>query len=549
MIEYYHNPLYFFRCRGSPYPRALGWAIPATVLAIAYNYLIHVWIDEVPDPSDAEKNALTFFSSMLGFLVVFRAQQAYWRYWEGITLVDRACAVWINGASNVIAFCSADPDRQLQVGAFQHILTRLCSLLLSVSMSDLSFLPYENFEILGMEGINPDSLHYLDDQKEAKVKVVLQWIQRLIVENNRNGTIDIAAPILSRVFQEFSIGIVHMVDANKISQVPFPFPFAQTNWFLLAFFSLGPMPFICAAYLSPERGAIYTFICVFIFWSVYFIALDIEEPFGTDSNDLPLEKIMCKFNLALETLLEPSAQQPPRLIKTTEKIRNHIGRCVSMSLHDNDRQLSVDINELKSNAMRSSVDTNSDSILAEEPSLPKNEQDGSSGRPAVPAMGGDPSQTSSGSRRPPRGRVSWVFSGGGKWANHAPDPANRPDGMCPNRSEAVVSFWSEPPSEAGDSPVSSPRTTVTEGSIIRTPRSSARRAIARAAAAAVGGSARKPRSPPPETGSHASATSPPTASSGHHGAGNRSNFAPDCTEDSVSLSSPCESDPRRRYQI
>lgn len=40
------------------------------------------------------------------------------------------------------------------------------------------------------------------------------------MEGSRSGVVDIAPPILSRVFQEFSIGIVHCIDARKIALVP-----------------------------------------------------------------------------------------------------------------------------------------------------------------------------------------------------------------------------------------------------------------------------------------------------------------------------------------
>lgn len=112
------------------------------------------------------------------------------------------------------------------------------------------------------------SLAYLE-ATTAKQNVALQWMQRLVVENARSGVIDIAPPILSRVFQELSIGIVHFIDANKISTVPFPFVFAQTVWGMLAFASIVPLPLLLAIGLSASKAAAYTFLIVFAFWSVH----------------------------------------------------------------------------------------------------------------------------------------------------------------------------------------------------------------------------------------------------------------------------------------
>lgn len=148
---------------------------------------------------------------------------------------------------------------------------------------------------------------------------IFDWLKRishcagrLVVEGARSGVLDIAPPILSRVFQEFSIGIVHFIDARKIASVPFPYVFAQMVWILLAFFGVVPVPFVCAAGLDEVKAAIYTFLVVFVFWSAHHIAVELEMPFGTDANDLPLEQVNYKFNRVLQRLLESRAQLAPR---------------------------------------------------------------------------------------------------------------------------------------------------------------------------------------------------------------------------------------------
>jgi len=51
-----------------------------------------------------------------------------------------------------------------------------------------------------------------------------------------------------------------------------------------------------------------------VFWSVHYIAVEIELPFGDDPNDLPLEDIHKKFNENLMMLLQPHAQHVPELV-------------------------------------------------------------------------------------------------------------------------------------------------------------------------------------------------------------------------------------------
>merc|ERR1712012_841499 len=90
------------------------------------------------------------------------------------------------------------------------------------------------FELLDAAGIDDDSLVAIRES-DAKVELVFQWIQQLIVENitqisgeERKGVLDIPPPILSRTFQELANGIVAYNDAIKVSSIPFPFPYAQT---------------------------------------------------------------------------------------------------------------------------------------------------------------------------------------------------------------------------------------------------------------------------------------------------------------------------------
>lgn len=47
------------------------------------------------DFAPAESTAFALFMSILGWLVMFRAQLSYSRYLEGLTHVERACGVWL----------------------------------------------------------------------------------------------------------------------------------------------------------------------------------------------------------------------------------------------------------------------------------------------------------------------------------------------------------------------------------------------------------------------------------------------------------------------
>jgi len=319
MIEYNPSSVRgFFSLHGSVAPRAMRWAIPCACLAYFYHWLYTSPFGELATPDDpalgsGETVAWTMSTSSLGFLLIFRTQIAYSRYWEGITLVERACAVWLNSCSNLVAFRNTAPGKKKAVAEFLHVLTRISSLLLAISMAELSDAEGGEFPHLSTSALEPEKLAWLQTAN-GKQKVVLQWIQKHIVEGSRGEIIDIAPPILSRCFQEFSNGIVHMTEARKLTAVPLPFEFAQMTWLMLVSFSLIGIPCALAVTLPASRAVAYTFLIVFSYWSIYLMAVEIEMPYGRDPNDLPLQKICAEFNMSLMSLLEPEAQDVPRLL-------------------------------------------------------------------------------------------------------------------------------------------------------------------------------------------------------------------------------------------
>merc|ERR1711976_94579 len=71
-------------------------------------------------------------------------------------------------------------------------------------------------------------------------------------------------------------------------------------------------PIICAATVGTTGwAAVITFIVIFSFWSINYIALELEMPFGDDLNDLPLQYMQKDFNRSLVTLMHPLALQVP----------------------------------------------------------------------------------------------------------------------------------------------------------------------------------------------------------------------------------------------
>jgi hypothetical protein len=124
-------------------------------------------------------------------------------------------------------------------------------------------------------------------------------------------TLQIEPPIVSRILQELSQGMVKLVQARNLSDVPFPFPYAQILTILLLLQS-ALVPVLSSLLMdSPAWSAALSFILVFANVACNYIASDLESPFGDDTNDLPLASIQRDFNAGLLLLLSPPAARTP----------------------------------------------------------------------------------------------------------------------------------------------------------------------------------------------------------------------------------------------
>lgn len=224
--------------------------------------------------------------------------------------LQKARGEWFNATSNLTAFCTVKTEKHADVKKFRQELVRLISLLFCSAVSEVASMQNPDFDIIDVSMFDHDSLKFLHTQNERS-EIVMQWIQRLVVDNLRSGVIDIAPPIVSRVFQEFSLGIVNIASAKKITIIPFPFPYAQLMQFLLTFQAL-VVPLMAGYSLHAWWVAgSQTFVMILLSWSIHFIAMEIEMPFGDDENDLPLLEMVTNMNESLAKLLHEKVQERP----------------------------------------------------------------------------------------------------------------------------------------------------------------------------------------------------------------------------------------------
>lgn len=325
MREYVSGSWGFFLVFGyeaSVFPRALVMALPNAALCYSLSVLRLDGEDvSVEDETRAENSfkLLAAYSSVLFFVLYFRSNVAYSRWWEGGTLLQQTRGEWFNAYSSLIAFSSTDPKIAKQVEEYHHLLARLMSMLFCAGLQQVS--PDKNcpFEILSTHGIDSEGLQFLT-QSPDKVEVILQWIQRSTILNMSTGILPTPPPVTSRAFQEISRGIVNLQNARKIADFPFPFPYAQTSIVMLLLHWV-ICPILASHMLDRYLATLGSFIVIFFLWCINFIALELEYPFGDGDNDLPMQQFQRDWNKSVGTLLSKKAQHPPKFAFDAETHR------------------------------------------------------------------------------------------------------------------------------------------------------------------------------------------------------------------------------------
>lgn len=323
------------KTEGSVFPKAIMISIPNALVSGLFVLFIYD-VDAAAHFNKEQENIITNnamwggFSALVGFLVVFRTSQAYDRFCDGVAQTFKMGAMWFDACSSLIAFCKYSTAPEDQVLSFQNLLIRLASMLHATALGEMEAIEGDDINgytrvhafsmpLIDAGSINRECLQQVRDS-EARVELIFQWIQQLIVHNIKNGVLSIPPPILSRSFQEIALGMVHFNEAMKISTVLFPFPYAQTCDMLLLLHWL-VVPFVVSQWVTrPWWAFCFAFIQVFALWTLNLISMELENPFGSDPNDLDAELLQNEFNSHLCLLLRKESQLMPYLVNRIQDL-------------------------------------------------------------------------------------------------------------------------------------------------------------------------------------------------------------------------------------
>lgn len=209
---------------------------------------------------------------VLGLLIVFRTNTAYDRFWEGRKLWGAIVNTSRNLARSAAVFAGPAQDFAKLIAAY--VISVKQNLRADKDLSALE--PLAPAELIAMAGAagNPPSII---------AHALTSWIQR----RREEGRIDsiIAAQLEERV----GFLVDNQGGCERILKTPIPFVYAvHIKHLLLAF--LLTLPFVLVTMIG-WFAPIAVGVIAFGLLGIEDAGVEIEDPFGDDPNDLPLDDI------------------------------------------------------------------------------------------------------------------------------------------------------------------------------------------------------------------------------------------------------------------
>lgn len=134
----------------------------------------------------------------------------------------------------------------------------------------------------------------------AKTSLCTMWLQEFISRESLNGSTGaVHGPVLSRLYQFISDGMVGYNQARKVSYIPFPFVNAQIIS-LLSLVVILLFPLLYYSYVNQLWFAcMLNGITVMCFLGLHEVARELENPMQNVPNDLPLTTFQAQLNESL----------------------------------------------------------------------------------------------------------------------------------------------------------------------------------------------------------------------------------------------------------
>jgi len=268
---------------------------------------------------EISKHGFGCLSSLLGFLIVLRSSQSYYRWWNGCQLIHELNGCFYDALSSVVAFSKMSAACEPELAEFRRnmvchfsLLTALCYHGLVGAEAALGSPEFSkaamDFHVLGMQYFGETQIEALK-HAPCRPSLVFHWIQSMMVEAIPQF-LNMPPPILTRAFNELADGLVKFEDSTKVAFIPFPAQYTQATLCLMSFHWIFSPLTVCSFSDSPLMVGCLTFVFVLTFWLLFMLAEEMENPFGDDADDIPLVDLQRHINSRFRMLLTEAALRP-----------------------------------------------------------------------------------------------------------------------------------------------------------------------------------------------------------------------------------------------
>jgi putative membrane protein len=223
--------------------------------------------------------AHTLIGAALGLLLVFRTNASYGRYVEARELLGRIVNCSRDLARQVVTYVADHPERAAVHADVLRWIAAFYRLLVQNVRDE------RKLEDLG-ERLNAAERAQLEPLRHRS-SVVVSWISARLHAEYRAGHLELE---LLRAMDANLTGLIAALGGcERIRRTPVPFAYAQhIKLFMVLFCYTVPFVIVDALgiYTALASGAL-----SFALFGIDEIGVEIEDPFGTDPNDLPMERI------------------------------------------------------------------------------------------------------------------------------------------------------------------------------------------------------------------------------------------------------------------
>jgi putative membrane protein len=233
----------------------------------------------------------TVMHSILGFvlsmLLVFRTNSAYDRWWEG----RKVWGSFVNNTRNLGLKLSALVKDENEKIEFRLLITNY--VFATKNHLRQKFLANE---VIETTSISTNELA----ETNHKPNVIAKMIYKRIFELNHSGKIHNEHLVVLN--EEIKSLTDNCGACERIKNTPIPYSY---NIFLkkIIFIYIISLPIFFGAEFGYATVPI-TIIVLYVFASIELIAEEIEDPFGEDDNDLPLDDICNRIKINMEEIMK-----------------------------------------------------------------------------------------------------------------------------------------------------------------------------------------------------------------------------------------------------